>query len=363
MLLMTRPPLVSIIVPIYNMERFLDETLKSIVATTYRPLEVVLVNDGSKDKSRAIAQEYANSYDFIRLVDQENAGVSRARNHGIDEAKGEYILPVDADNLIEPSFVGHAVDAFLQGDTNLRVVRPRMECFGEKSGEWVFPPFSLKLLALRNILDNCAMFRKSDWQRVGGYCETLRTREDWDFWLSMLEHGGTVQTLPDVGLHYRLRSDAKHKQHSLHRSNVIPMINLRHPELMEMAHRGPLLKKHRQYSRLVNRLRHCFAPRHTVMAKGQEYLIYFVRALPVTLNAPRTHQIADSQYEVTYAGKTYLVTVFDEHRLWPLASCAAQCSKQPMPEGHALVGYLETFRPLFWMYKSYLVIHKPSPTL
>lgn len=358
---MIQSPLVSIVVPIYNMERFLDETLKSIVATTYRPLEVILVNDGSKDNSRAIAQEYADNYDFIRLIDQENAGVSRARNHGIDEAKGEYILPVDADNLIEPTFVGHAVDAFLHGDTNLRVVRPRIDFFGEKNGEWVFPPFSLNLMAQHNILDNCAMFRKSDWQRVGGYCETLRTREDWDFWLSMLEHGGTVQTLTDTELHYRVRSDSKHKQHSLHRSNVIPMINLRHPELMEMVHGGPLLRKHKEYSRMINRLRHCLNPRHTAMAEGQESLVYFVRALPVSLQTPRARQIADSQYEVTYAGTTYLVTVFNEHRPWPLASHAAQQSEQ-MPEGHTLVGYLETYHPLFWMRKSYLVMYKqPTP--
>lgn len=360
---MIQLPLVSIIVPIYNMERFLGETLESIVATTYRPLEVILVNDGSKDGSRSIAQHYADNYNFVRVIDQDNAGVSHARNHGIAEAKGIYILPVDADNLIEPTFVSNAVDAFLQGNNDLRVVRPRIEFFGEKSGEWVFPPFSLKLLAQRNILDNCAMFRKSDWQRVGGYCETLRTREDWDFWLSMLEHGGTVHTLPDIGLHYRLRSDSKHKQHSLHRSNVIPMINLRHPELMEMAHGGPLLRKHKEHSRLINRLRHCLNPRHTVMAEGQESLLYFVRALPVTLNTSRSHQVADSQYEVTYAGKTYLVTVFDEHRPWPFASHATQRCKQPMSDGYTLVGYLETYHPLFWMRKSYLVMYKPSPAL
>lgn len=355
---MTQQPLVSIIVPIYNMERFLEETLNSIMATTYKPLEIILVNDGSTDSSLSIAQQFAERYETVRVIDQKNGGVSRARNHGIEEAKGEFILPVDADNIIEPTFVERAVDSFLTGGSDVMVVRPRIDFIGDKTGEWFFPPFTLREMASHNILDNCAMFRKSDWQRVGGYCERLLTREDWDFWMLMLEHGGRVVTLSTIELHYRVRSDSKHRQHSLHRSNVIPALNMRHPELMEMAHGGPLLRKHKKYTRLVNRLRRLLSPRRAVTAQGiNADMCYFLRALPVTLETPRATKVTtdNNVYDVVYAGQTYHVNVYNECRPWPLTSHAARCSRQPLPTGQTLVGRLDAYKCFLWLTKSYLV--------
>jgi RNA polymerase sigma factor (sigma-70 family) len=116
-------PLVSIIVPIYNAASYLQETLDSILASTYRPIEVVMVDDGSKDNSLRIAQDYcANHFECV-VVAQENRGVSAARNTAIRLAKGIYILPVDADDKIADTLKMSgrqvSVDApFVEGEDN-----------------------------------------------------------------------------------------------------------------------------------------------------------------------------------------------------------------------------------------------------
>lgn len=98
-------PLISILIPVYNCEPYLRECLDSVVAQTYRPLQVVCVNDGSSDGSLSILKEYSTKYDFIEVISQENKGVATARNRLLEAARGEYILFVDADDWIEPDTI------------------------------------------------------------------------------------------------------------------------------------------------------------------------------------------------------------------------------------------------------------------
>ena len=95
-------PKISIIIPVYNAEKFLDRCLGSVLGQSYENIEVVAVNDGSKDGSLALLRRYAEADSRIRVIDQENAGVATARNVGLANASGEYILFVDADDWIEP---------------------------------------------------------------------------------------------------------------------------------------------------------------------------------------------------------------------------------------------------------------------
>jgi glycosyltransferase involved in cell wall biosynthesis len=96
---MTDAPLVSCIVPVFNGERFVAETVESMLAQSYRPIEVIVVNDGSTDGTAAVLERFAER---IRVVYQENAGQAAARNHGLQEASGEFIAFLDADDLWLP---------------------------------------------------------------------------------------------------------------------------------------------------------------------------------------------------------------------------------------------------------------------
>ena len=244
-------PLVSVIVPLYNAAPFIGETLDSIVASTYRPLEVVVVDDGSKDDSLAAAQTFAAKHKEVRVLHQSNAGVSAARNHAIREAKGEWILPVDADDKISPTYITNAIDAIRD---NVRIIGCRAYFFGDKNGEWCLPEFSHELLARKNMIHVSSMFRKADWERVGGFCEEDIYREDWDFWLSLLELGGEYVRLDEVGLFYRIQTVSRRAKAKRQKRAIVEAINRRHPEYMEKYLGGPL-HYHRSWSRFLNRFR------------------------------------------------------------------------------------------------------------
>ena len=93
---------ISIIVPVYNTEKYLDRCISSIIRQTFRDIEILLINDGSNDNSLEILQRYSNADDRIAIVNQVNKGLSSARNTGIKVSKGTYIMHVDSDDWIEP---------------------------------------------------------------------------------------------------------------------------------------------------------------------------------------------------------------------------------------------------------------------
>ncbi|MDD2436947.1 MAG: glycosyltransferase [Massilibacteroides sp.] len=271
--------LVSVIIPIYNMAKYLCETLDSVLASDYPNFEVILMNDGSTDNSLNIAKKYAEKDERIRLYTQPNGGPCVARNHAISLSYGVYILPVDADNRISSTFISHAV-AELERDPEVKVVCPRAEFIGDRSGEWELPPFSLKLLARKNMIDTCALYRKSEWERVGGYCEEIIAREDWEFWISILKDGGKVVRLPQIELYYRVRAGSKRIVDRSLKLHVTKVLNKHHAEFFERELGGPLHVV-RSWSRCLNRIDRFFHPRCVVVSSDYANMSDFVKVLPV----------------------------------------------------------------------------------
>ncbi|NLD23985.1 MAG: glycosyltransferase family 2 protein, partial [Bacteroidales bacterium] len=159
---------VSVIIPVYNMELYLAETLESVLKSDYPNFEVIVMDDESTDKSLSIAEYYKKKDSRIRIFSQRNEGASSARNNAIKEAQGRYILPVDADNLISDNYISEAAKV-LDENPSVKLVSSEAEYIGDKSGRWRFEKFSVNLLCRRNLVDNCSMYRKSDWEKVGGY--------------------------------------------------------------------------------------------------------------------------------------------------------------------------------------------------
>lgn len=116
--LSTNSPLVSIIIPVYNTEQFLEECLNSIVNQTYKNLEIILINDGSTDSSMEICKRYQKKDKRIILISQENKGAGVARNKGLDVAKGEYITFVDSDDFVNLKMI----ETFLKACLNHNVL-------------------------------------------------------------------------------------------------------------------------------------------------------------------------------------------------------------------------------------------------
>lgn len=118
---MKTKPLVSLIIPVYNVESYLRDCLNSVCGQTYQTIEIIVVNDGSTDGSQAICEEYAGMDRRIRLITKENGGLSSARNAGLLEATGEYIGFVDSDDQIHSMFVEALMRALLLSDCGIAV--------------------------------------------------------------------------------------------------------------------------------------------------------------------------------------------------------------------------------------------------
>ena len=271
-------PLVSVIIPVYNMQDFLAETLDSVLSSTYQSFEVVIVDDGSTDTSFEVAKKYSDKNKNIRCFTQNNSGVSSARNYAIREALGKYILPVDADNLISTDYIKASVN-MLDNNANIKVVRCKSVFFGDREGEWKLPQFSLKLLARKNMIDTCAMYRKSDWNFVGGYCEDILGREDWEFWIALLKRDGEVANLPFVGLKYRIRNNSKRITDRNHKRKVIEILNTRHKAFF-YRELGGKLHFRRTWSRLFNFFIRLIKPEHIIVNPEFKYLDEFIYSIP-----------------------------------------------------------------------------------
>ena len=111
--------LISIIMPVYNAEKYLNRSIESIMNQTYNNIEIILVNDGSTDNSLSICSNYQKIDSRIKLINQENQGVSSARNRGIDEASGDYIMFIDSDDYIEKDMIKDMVGKIIADDIDL----------------------------------------------------------------------------------------------------------------------------------------------------------------------------------------------------------------------------------------------------
>ncbi|HEL1673830.1 TPA: glycosyltransferase [Streptococcus suis] len=112
-------PLISIIVPVYNVENYLDECIQTVLAQTYSNWELLLINDGSTDSSGTICDDYAKSDERIRVIHLKNRGVSEARNTGLTLSKGEYITFLDSDDGIREDFLETCLTTAIQHDVDI----------------------------------------------------------------------------------------------------------------------------------------------------------------------------------------------------------------------------------------------------
>jgi len=252
---MVLPKLVSVVIPCYNQAVFIEETVNSVLASIYPAIEVILINDGSTDNTEEVCKRLTARYTNVFYFFQPNSGPSVARNYGIREANGLYILPLDSDDLISNDYISRAIEVF-ESDPEVKVVYCEAEKFGEKSGKWNLKPFSLEKLALNNnMIFVSALYKKKDWEECGGYSEDMVWgREDWEFWISMLKNGGKVVKLPIIGFYYRIRTNSRRKgMTSERKEKIIAYINRKHKDFIYKQLNGPL-RFQRTHSRKYNSL-------------------------------------------------------------------------------------------------------------
>lgn len=195
-------PLVSVIIPCFNSSQFVEDAIQSVIAQTYPNFEIIIADDGSEDQLFSVVEKYLENPN-IKYFRKENGGLASARNFGISKASGLYILPLDADDKIERTYLEKAIKAF-EIDSDLKLVYCRVSYFGAREGEWVLDPYSFSGLLINNMIFCSAIFRKEDFLKAKGYSEMLKFGlEDWDLWIRLLNPDGKVYKIPEILFFYR----------------------------------------------------------------------------------------------------------------------------------------------------------------
>lgn len=203
--------LVSVVIPCYNNGRFLNKTINSVLKQTYCDFEIIVVDDGSTD---IFTKQYlsALTHPKIKVYVKENEGVSVARNFGIAHSYSDYILPLDADDLITPDYLESGVKV-LEERPAVKLVSCNVEYFGYHKGIITFPEYSFERLLAKNLFVVSSLFRREDFLQTSGFNPNMKEGfEDWDFWISLLKAGGEVVRLEKVCFFYRIHKESRNNQ-------------------------------------------------------------------------------------------------------------------------------------------------------
>lgn len=196
-------PLLSVVIPCYNTERYLGEAIQSVLDQAYAPLEIIVVDDGSTDSSGDVARRFDS---VVQCIRQENGGISRARNTGIERAKGELLAFLDADDLWTPGSLSVRYDS-LRSEPHVEAVYGGVEHFVSPEltdidiAKYNIPPVMTARLAGTMLIDRQAFLR------AGLFNPDLRVGEMMD-WVARAEYAGVKsRLLPDVVMHRRIHGN------------------------------------------------------------------------------------------------------------------------------------------------------------
>lgn len=226
---------VSVIMPCYNDGAYIEEAVESVFSQTYKNIELIVIDDGSDDEYTVQVLKRL-SHSNIKVIRTQRLRPAGARNAGIAAASGKYILPLDADDKIEPEYIEKAVKV-LEENKQIGIVYCYANLFGEMSGRWDLPDYSFEKMLLDNIVFVTALFYKEDWERVGGFrVEMKHGMEDYDFWLSIMELGREIYQIPEVLFHYRIKPISRTKEF-MHNAEIVKQtyrdIYYNHPAFYE----------------------------------------------------------------------------------------------------------------------------------
>lgn len=205
-------PLVSVVIPVFNGERFLREAVESVLAQKYSPLEIIMVDDGSTDGTADVARSLSET---VRYLHQSNQGPAAARNRGIEHAQGSLIAFADADDLWPEDKLALQLP-YLMRDPAAEIVMGRIQqvLLSETGAEnFAEPAFSVNL--------GSAIIRKSVFERVGLFDETMRYSEDVDWFMRAREGRAAIVTIDAVTLLYRQHDQNMTRGKSTSELNVL----------------------------------------------------------------------------------------------------------------------------------------------
>ncbi|MDX9893650.1 MAG: glycosyltransferase [Patescibacteria group bacterium] len=196
----------SIIIPCFNDGQYLPEALSSIEKITGVNYEVIIIDDGSTDQSTLEILNNLDS-DTYHVIRQNHQGPSVARNNGIEKANGAYLLPLDADNKINPEYVYRGLK-ILTSQPEIDIVYSDRQEFGLSDKIISLTDFDINKISQINYIDTCAIFRSTVWEQCGGYDQNMDGLEDWEFWINAYSQGCKFYHLSEPLFYYRKKQSS-----------------------------------------------------------------------------------------------------------------------------------------------------------
>ena len=269
---MDKEPIVSVIIPCYNNQDTIIETLESVINQTFKKVEIILVDDGSEQDIQNKVSNFIENRKII-FFKQDNKGVSHARNYGAKHATGDFFVFLDADDILVDTYIEKCVAVFKQ-DSTIKIVYSQANLFGRENKKWEIPAYeNLHSFLIGNCIFVTAMLKKEDFIKANGFDTELDFYEDWDLWISILKNGGNVFQIPETLFLYRTHesltstSDKANNLKRIHALNRLK-IYLKHYDIYEkefehfeeifLTHieRTHRVKKKKWYSNLKNKIIH-----------------------------------------------------------------------------------------------------------
>ncbi|ADL07268.1 glycosyltransferase family A protein [Thermosediminibacter oceani] len=223
------PLKVAIVIPCYNYGEFVEEAVHSALSQDTK-IELVIVDDGSTDPEtlRVLDRLRARG---IYVYRQSNRGLPGARNTGIRLTSAPYIVCLDADDIISPSYCSTCLEV-LEKQPDVGFVYSTTRVFGNQNKQWSNLSYSALHLLVDNYIPYSAMFRRKIWEEVGGFDENMRLGyEDWDFWLSAVEKGWRGFHIPEGLFWYRKHGKSMLSSSNQHRKELKNYLRRKHHNL------------------------------------------------------------------------------------------------------------------------------------
>ncbi len=252
-----KQPSFSVIVPCYNTGETIERTVASVLNQTLKNIEIIVVNDASTDEKTIKKLKKLEQY--VKVIHLEkNSGVSNAKNIGTDNSHAQYILCLDSDDFIASSYLEKVKNIF-DNDEHVGVVGAGVQNFGEAIGLWAqSEEFDLQDLLATNRLIAASCMRKSVYKDVGGYDTSLKSYEDWEFWIRVFssEKKWKNRVIQETLFYYFVHDDSlQHGMSDAFMKNVLHIILGKHIQLYEQYYLEVFTNIHVQYTknRLVNK--------------------------------------------------------------------------------------------------------------
>lgn len=226
---------ISIIIAAYNQGEYLEDCLESAYNQTMPAHEIIVVNDGSKDNTREIAErymfkEFPQIESPVRVINQINKGLPSARNTGIMNATGDYIQFLDSDDMLAENAIERLTKEI--AETNADIIAPSFQEFGKSDRTVILDRFNIDDLKQANRIGYFSLVRRSALLECGGYSPKMKWGfEDWHIWFDLFSRGKSITVLPDILVKYRVKEKSMIHVANEHANELFTQIQMDFPKL------------------------------------------------------------------------------------------------------------------------------------